>query len=45
MRRDPGVDALLEDVEGQGARVDDLVVEGANVELVSQSLLRAVAEL
>ncbi len=41
---DPGSDSGVEDVEGQGAGVDDLIVEGAEVELRAEGLLGAGAE-
>jgi hypothetical protein len=40
----PGGNFGVEDVEGQGAGVDDLVVEGADVEFRAEGLLRAGAE-
>ena len=42
--RDPRVDPLIEHVERQCARIDHLVVKRANVELVAQRLLGAVAQ-
>ena len=41
---DPGGDALVKDVEGQRAGIDDLIVEGADVELGAEILPGAVAE-
>jgi len=40
---DPGVDAGFQHVQRQGSGVQNLVVEGADVELVAKRLLRAFA--
>src|ERR1017187_9053468 len=42
--RDPRIDALREHIQRQGAGVEHLVVEGAQVELVAQPRLRPVAQ-
>src|ERR1700760_4530352 len=41
---DPGRDVFFEHIERQRARVDDLIVESANVELIAELLFRTVAE-
>src|SRR5215470_3212412 len=42
---DPRLDLFLEDVERQGPRAEDLVVEGPDVELRAELLLRPLAQL
>jgi len=42
---DPFVDARLEDIHGEGATVEDRIMEGSDIEFLAELVLSVLAEL